>query len=121
MEARPSFLRTTRWGLFATMACATVLAAGAGVSATPDNTGRSAASQSASAHGDSAATSGFSGGKWGDSSADAVAQDTYRQRRRNGPWLTVHSEQGHRGPRYMEETGRRGSARDRAGCRCGPA
>jgi len=77
VKARPSFLRTTRCGLFATIACATVLAASAGVSATPDNTGRSAASQSASAHGDSAATSGFSGSKWGDSSADAVAKDTY--------------------------------------------
>jgi serine protease AprX len=73
----PALLRTTRWGLVAAVACATVLAAGPGVSATADHAGRSAAGQSPSAHSDSVAASGFSGGKWGNSTTDNVSKDAY--------------------------------------------
>jgi serine protease AprX len=75
VDVRPSFLCTTRWGFFAAMACATVLAADPGLSATPDNAGRSAAGQSPSAQGNSVLTSGFSGGQWGDPSADKLSKD----------------------------------------------
>src|ERR1039457_2818619 len=75
MDARPGLLRTTRWGLLAAMGCATVLAAGAGVSTMSSTAGLLAASQSPSVQGGSAGASGFSGGKWGSASTDAVAKD----------------------------------------------
>ena len=77
MNTRPSFLGTARRGFSATMACAALLAAGPGISATPENAGPSVAGQNQSAQGDSVVTSGFSGSRWGDSSADAVSKDAY--------------------------------------------
>jgi serine protease AprX len=77
MNVRPSFLLMTGWGLFASMTCVTVLAAGPGISPTPGNAGRPAAGPSPSAHGGPVVTSGFSGSKWGDPTADTMSKDGY--------------------------------------------
>jgi serine protease AprX len=79
MDARPGLLRTTRWGLFAAMGCATVLAAGAGVSTMSSTAGLLAASQSPRVQGGSAGASGFSGGKWGNATTDKVSKNAYGQ------------------------------------------
>jgi serine protease AprX len=76
MDARPGLHVTTLWG-FVTMACAAVLAAGTSLSAVPAGAVVSAAGQSPSVQGDSVVTSGFSGGKWGDPTADTASKDTY--------------------------------------------
>jgi serine protease AprX len=77
VKNRPGILRTTRWGISATIACAAVLAAGPAASAAPEFAGGSAADQGSGSRGDPVAASGFSGNKWGDSRADALAKDTY--------------------------------------------
>jgi len=77
VNARLSLLRTTRWIVVATVSCAAVLAAASGVSATPQDIGRSAAGLRPSSHGDPVVTSGFTGSRWGDSSADAASKDGY--------------------------------------------
>jgi serine protease AprX len=79
MDARPGLLRTTRWGFFAAMGCATVLAAGAGVSTVSGTAGLLAASRSPGVAGGSAGASGFSGGKWGNATTDKVSKNTYGQ------------------------------------------
>ena len=76
MNARPRLLRTARW-VFATIACAAVVAAGPGSPAASVDATGSSAGQSPSVQGDSAVTSGFSGGKWGDPTADTVSKDAY--------------------------------------------
>jgi serine protease AprX len=77
MAVRPNFLRTTRWGLAATMACAAVLAAGPVASAAPDDPGHSAGGQAPGALSGSAAASGFAGSRWGSPAADALSKDEY--------------------------------------------
>ena len=92
MRSRPSFPRTPPWGLVVGMACATVLAAGSGASAAPEHPGPSAAGQGPVAHGGSPVTSGFSGGRWGDSRTDAISKDSYGNnaaRRDPGSLFTV--------------------------------
>ena len=76
MDIRPRVLHLTRWGFVAT-ACAAVLAAGSLSPVTPDNVGRSADDQSTGVQGDHIAVSGFSGGKWGDPTADTASKDAY--------------------------------------------
>jgi serine protease AprX len=53
------------------------MAAGAGISPTPDHAAGSAAGPSPSAHGDPVVTSGFSASKWGDPLADTMSKDAY--------------------------------------------
>jgi serine protease AprX len=71
---RSSFLRTTRWGLAASMTCAAVLAVGPVASAAPDN---AAADQGHGIQTPSATASAFAGSRWGSPAADAVAKDEY--------------------------------------------
>jgi serine protease AprX len=61
------------------MGCAAVLAAGSGVAPTSGTAGLLAAGQSPSVQGKSAAASGFSGGKWGNATTDAVSKNAYGQ------------------------------------------
>jgi serine protease AprX len=92
MKSRPTFLRTPRSGLVVGMACAAVLASGSGASAAPEHQGPSAAGQGSGTHGDSLVTSGFSGGRWGDSRTDAISKDAYGNnaaRRDPGSMFTV--------------------------------
>jgi serine protease AprX len=103
MDLKSAMLRSTRWG-FAAAAAATAAAlclpsGTAAVSAAGAHQSANGSSQRAAATAKPAA-SGFSGGKWGDTTADAVSKDSYGKNQAEkdpGSLFTVEKAIGARG------------------------